>query len=166
MLSADATPRQMARLRSLGADHYLGKPFDVQRLLALVDGISAARSEAAELERAFDPSIIEDLVDDDADLDAVRALVDTFLRTSAAQVAALRSAADRRDAAAVASLAHALRGGAAGLGADRVAGIARTLESDAGAGRLDRAPAAVAALSESLRSTETAMRGRFTWLGR
>jgi CheY-like chemotaxis protein len=37
VLSADATPGQIARLRAAGADDYLTKPFDVARFLHLVD---------------------------------------------------------------------------------------------------------------------------------
>jgi PAS domain S-box-containing protein len=38
MLSADATPGQVARLRSAGADDYLTKPFEIERFLAVIDG--------------------------------------------------------------------------------------------------------------------------------
>jgi CheY-like chemotaxis protein len=37
MLSADASPRQVQRLRDLGARDYLTKPLEVQRLLAVID---------------------------------------------------------------------------------------------------------------------------------
>ncbi len=39
VLSADATPGQIARLRAAGADDYVTKPLDVARFLRLVDGI-------------------------------------------------------------------------------------------------------------------------------
>jgi signal transduction histidine kinase/ActR/RegA family two-component response regulator len=37
ILSADATPAQAARLRTLGAQHYLTKPIDVTKLLEVLD---------------------------------------------------------------------------------------------------------------------------------
>jgi CheY-like chemotaxis protein len=37
VISADATPRQIERLRAAGAWDYLTKPIDVPRLLALLD---------------------------------------------------------------------------------------------------------------------------------
>ncbi len=40
MVSGDAAPEQPARLRGLGATDYLTKPFDVARLLQLVDDLS------------------------------------------------------------------------------------------------------------------------------
>jgi CheY-like chemotaxis protein len=46
MLSADASPRQIQRLRELGARDYLTKPLDVTRLLALLDD-TIARVKAA-----------------------------------------------------------------------------------------------------------------------
>jgi CheY-like chemotaxis protein len=39
VVSADATPRQIERLRTDGARDYLTKPFDVKKFLALVDEI-------------------------------------------------------------------------------------------------------------------------------
>ena len=39
VVSADATPRQIERLRADGARDYLTKPFDVKKFLALVDEI-------------------------------------------------------------------------------------------------------------------------------
>jgi PAS domain S-box-containing protein len=50
IVSADATDRQIRRLKELGADEYLTKPLDVVRLLEVVDGVlaaGAARDEAA-----------------------------------------------------------------------------------------------------------------------
>jgi CheY-like chemotaxis protein len=40
VLSADATPAQVARLKQLGAEHYLTKPVDIGKLLELFDAYS------------------------------------------------------------------------------------------------------------------------------
>lgn len=37
MISADAMPAQIERLRALGASHYMTKPIEVRQLLAIVD---------------------------------------------------------------------------------------------------------------------------------
>jgi signal transduction histidine kinase len=42
VVSADATEGQIQRMTAAGADQYLTKPFDLQRLLAVVDDLSAA----------------------------------------------------------------------------------------------------------------------------
>jgi CheY-like chemotaxis protein len=39
VISADATPQQQERLRAAGAADYLTKPFDINQLLAIVDGL-------------------------------------------------------------------------------------------------------------------------------
>jgi len=39
VLSADATPGQVKRLRSAGAREFLTKPLDVKRLLGLLDQV-------------------------------------------------------------------------------------------------------------------------------
>jgi PAS domain S-box-containing protein len=44
VISADATSRQMERLRSAGARDYVTKPLDVDRFLAAVDGALAAKT--------------------------------------------------------------------------------------------------------------------------
>ena len=45
MISADATPEQVERLRRSGANDYLTKPIDVHRFLALVDATAPLRIE-------------------------------------------------------------------------------------------------------------------------
>ena len=39
VISADATPRQIARLRAAGARDYLTKPLDLDQFLTAVDGL-------------------------------------------------------------------------------------------------------------------------------
>jgi PAS domain S-box-containing protein len=46
MVSADATPAQIARLRGAGARAYLTKPFDVRQLLALIDEVLEPSADA------------------------------------------------------------------------------------------------------------------------
>jgi CheY-like chemotaxis protein len=47
VVSADATPGQIARAQQAGADHYLTKPIDVHRFLAILDEHLAADRSAA-----------------------------------------------------------------------------------------------------------------------
>ena len=39
VLTADATAREMDRLRALGAQEVVTKPFDIERLLSIVDAL-------------------------------------------------------------------------------------------------------------------------------
>jgi CheY-like chemotaxis protein len=43
VVSADATPGQVGRLRAAGADVYLSKPIDVEELLRLLDKVATER---------------------------------------------------------------------------------------------------------------------------
>jgi PAS domain S-box-containing protein len=47
MISADATPAQIERLRAAGANDYLTKPIDVRKFLALVDATAPRHAEPA-----------------------------------------------------------------------------------------------------------------------
>jgi CheY-like chemotaxis protein len=48
VISADATPRQIANLRRAGAVEYLTKPLDIDRFREVVDGLLAARTTLPE----------------------------------------------------------------------------------------------------------------------
>ncbi len=52
MVSADATSRQAVRLRNVGADGYLTKPFDIAQFFAVVDGAPAPAASVAAARRA------------------------------------------------------------------------------------------------------------------
>jgi PAS domain S-box-containing protein len=47
ILSADATPSEIARLRALGADDYLTKPLDIRNLLRVIDQLLQERTLTA-----------------------------------------------------------------------------------------------------------------------
>ncbi len=48
VLSADATPTQIKRLRDLGVREYLVKPFKIQGLLGAIDAVLPARGNGPE----------------------------------------------------------------------------------------------------------------------
>jgi signal transduction histidine kinase/CheY-like chemotaxis protein len=57
MLSADATSGQIQRLRANGATDYLTKPFDVARLLAVIDGTGSTEQPTAAPEMLSGPHV-------------------------------------------------------------------------------------------------------------
>jgi histidine phosphotransfer protein HptB len=69
----------------------------------------------------------------------VRELIDAFLEDAPTQVAALRSALERADAAEARRAAHTLKSNAATFGASSLADVSRELEAAAARGELDGA---------------------------
>ena len=145
MVSADATPGQVARLRAAGADAYLTKPFEIDEFLAMVDRWSAGdvtsadedASEAtaraaAEIGDAVDVERLERLRRLKPDGRALREVVELFLQDSAARMQALQTAARDGDAASVRRAAHAWAGACGLTGAERLAALLRKIEQGDG----------------------------------
>jgi CheY-like chemotaxis protein len=151
VLSADATHGQVQRLRAVGANDYLTKPFDIPRLLEVIDGTGVlqqlTRAEPRPLTDTgagpLDPTIIESLHDLGRDsavgAAGIRSLVTTFLDDSASRLADLRVAVGRGDIDGVERLAHSLAGSSANVGAHVLAAGCREAEEQARAGVLDDA---------------------------
>lgn len=78
----------------------------------------------------LDPQLLETLraLQDPSDPDLAHELITLFLRDSAARLAAIREAAGRHDLAAIAELAHQLKGSAGALSASRLQDSASDLE--------------------------------------
>jgi CheY-like chemotaxis protein len=139
VVSADATPGQIKRLRSAGADDYLTKPFGIREFLAVVDGsgrgeiaVSANGAKPPMGADVLDPGTIQALHDlanhPNVESSAVRDLVQIFLADSVDLHAALEDAIGAKDLAGVAREAHALRGASGGVGAFAVTDLCRKLE--------------------------------------
>ncbi|MEA2220565.1 MAG: hypothetical protein QOJ35_3191 [Solirubrobacteraceae bacterium] len=160
MLSADATPGQMTRLRRAGADEYLTKPFEIDRFLAVVDAFPAAGDGDGDHDRPPTARGAGATCDDHAGagsappptgpidlarLTKLRAisseahtlgeLLDVFMRDSSASLRALTGAAAAGDAEAVRRAAHAWKGACGMAGVHRVAaqlaGIERRAHAEA-----------------------------------
>jgi PAS domain S-box-containing protein len=146
ILSADATPRQVERLRRAGADDYLTKPFEIERFLAVVDGAAAPAppGRADELATGGDepagplrPDRVEKLRRLYPEQSALREFLELFLADVTARIETLHDAARAGDATAVWQSAHAMRGSCSLAGAHRVEALLAGFEA---AARRDEVP--------------------------
>jgi PAS domain S-box-containing protein len=146
ILSADATPRQIARLRRAGADDYLTKPFEIERFLAVIDGAAAPEAPAdagdlaaggAEPAGPLHPDRLLKLRRLYPDEGALREFVELFLHDVAARIEVLHDAARAGDATGVWQAAHAMRGSCSLAGAHRVEALLAGFEA---AARRDEVP--------------------------
>jgi signal transduction histidine kinase/CheY-like chemotaxis protein/HPt (histidine-containing phosphotransfer) domain-containing protein len=173
VLSADATEGQVQRLRANGATDYLTKPFDIPRLLAVIDGTGGLQQPAPAVSRPptdagaepLDPTIIESLHelgrDSAVGAAGIRSLVTTFLDDSASRLADLRVALGRGDTDGTERLAHSLAGSSANVGAHVLAAGCRELEERARAGTLDDATGLWPQVDEAFTDAHAALRAEF-----
>jgi PAS domain S-box-containing protein len=172
VVSADATPGQIARLRRAGADDYLTKPFGLERFLAVIDGSPA--SEPANPMGREGSSVAPVVLDRGAILalhelasrpnvgaTAVGELVEVFLVDALERLAALQIALAGEDLADVAREAHALRGASGGVGAAQLTSLCRELEVAAKQGDVQRARSVISRLGEALADTRVALQAQF-----
>jgi HPt (histidine-containing phosphotransfer) domain-containing protein len=170
ILSADATPSQVDRLGALGASDYITKPFDIPRLLEIIDNSGRASNPVADrrtepARASLDPAVIDSL-HELAELSwdgtrQLRDLIDVFLRDSTSRIAELRLAIADDDGERIAELAHSLAGSSANLGAKELAEHCRTLQRGARAGERGTATATHAALSDAFDEAAGALRAEF-----
>ena len=109
---------------------------------------------------AVDPEVLESLRElgvDSGDPAVFEGIVEAFLSGARESCAALQAAFAAGDAGTMAQVAHRLRGGAATMGANPLADIARRLEDLAGAGRLGELGPDVGALESELRRVVAAL---------
>jgi signal transduction histidine kinase/HPt (histidine-containing phosphotransfer) domain-containing protein/FixJ family two-component response regulator len=112
------------------------------------------------------PLVNRPLLDELADSlgkDTVSSLVAAAVENLRAYVVQLRKLADAGDVAQMSRLAHQIKGASGQVGAERVSGIARVIESESKAGAV--ASAAVAAIDEALKETSAALDAYFERAG-
>jgi CheY-like chemotaxis protein/HPt (histidine-containing phosphotransfer) domain-containing protein len=136
MVTADATPDQVARLRNAGADGYLTKPFELDEFLAIVDDAAAPHplrppTVAPAADEPLDPSLLDRVRGLYPDGRRVKELVDLYLDDSPTRLDELVAAAVADDAEAVRQVAHAWRGSCSVTGANRLAALLHEVESGA-----------------------------------
>jgi HPt (histidine-containing phosphotransfer) domain-containing protein len=120
-----------------GMDGYLSKPIDPSALFAAVEGGGAIVASPAFAGGAavFDEAALRHRVSDDDEL--MHSVIQLFLEDLPARLAAIKDALTSAEA--LRAAAHALKGAAANLSADRLCEAARALERTAIDGRLESA---------------------------
>lgn len=91
------------------------------------------------------------------DLEFVDELVDTYLEDAAAQLGAMRQAADAGDVRAMVRPAHSLKSSSANVGAMALAELCRALEAEAGSGTIVDGVGRVSACEQAFADARTAL---------
>jgi PAS domain S-box-containing protein len=122
-MTAGATAGEREKCLAAGMDDYVSKPVAIDQLGQTLERWMAVGE-------AFDPDVVASLrsLTSDGQPDAFVSLTTLFASSGAALVEGLRQGLARDDAEAVGRGAHELKGGAANLGAVRLADACRQLE--------------------------------------
>ncbi|MFM1769521.1 MAG: Signal transduction histidine-protein kinase BarA [Verrucomicrobiota bacterium] len=152
-MTAHALEGDREKCLAAGMDHYITKPIDQRRLFEALEGTAIAPGPAAAPPPAaaalvFDPTIALQRVE--GDLALLREVAGLFREDAPRLLAELRAAVATADADALERSAHSLKGAVGNFGAQAAWEGARTLEDLARAGRLEAAPAILAALDRQI----------------
>ena len=167
-LTADAMQGEREKSLAAGMNDYLSKPFRVAQLSEVLDRwirpvavVVSPRAAAPPVgpERAIDPRVLDDFRGIGAGANGfVMSLIEGFLTESSARMAELEGAVRRRDAPALETASHALRGASSAVGATGMAGICDQLEVLTRTATLDGLPALMVRLQEESARVRQALR--------
>jgi len=173
MLSSAADERNVTEALQLGADGFLSKPVQSERLLQelvraarkapngpLAQTLAAhmKRSGGADDEWQAGPANLNDLVDIlDGDMDMVKELIGVFLEDCPGQLESMDRALAGGDAEGLRAAAHRFKGAVGNFGAPKIIQMAARLETLAAQGELQAAAPALQELKSAATDMAEAM---------
>jgi len=154
-MSGNTSEADERRCLDAGMDSFLPKPIGMAELLAMLAALArrppqTAAGHAARAEHDGPPHDLAGHLHRAAggDEKLLRSLVKNFLADAPKKISALRRAIAQKDAVALASAAHALKGSLGLFGAHRAVAAARNLQNIGGSGKIDGAESEFRALEE------------------
>jgi CheY-like chemotaxis protein/HPt (histidine-containing phosphotransfer) domain-containing protein len=132
-MTANAMEEDRQRCLAAGMDDYVSKPIRLEELRAALEGLTPTQREQFEpagsiktIDIEFLDKIREYCGDED---DIVPRLVELYLEDTPPRIVSLREAVGRTDVDEIKSIAHAMKGSSANIGALRMSALCAELES-------------------------------------
>jgi len=156
--TGNSSSEDVLRLKKAGFDAVLSKPFQLEDLYRILSASRAITNASPSL-RPGQPSFGDILARVGGDQKLLVRMIHTFLRDTPKRMAAIAAALRQKDAEALASLSHALKGSVSLFGAEPARRLAQDLQELGRAGDLSGAPAAFALLKEEIANLLENLRG-------
>jgi two-component system sensor histidine kinase/response regulator len=173
-LTANALHGDREKCITAGMDDYIAKPITQKDVAAVIDKWTIHRTAPQNLPRphaaetsAAIPDIDEhrllelERLGDESDPEWMKSIVMRFLEDSSQRCDALQRAAAAEDAAAVATIAHTVKGSSGNLGARRMWSLCQDIQACADSGAMDEVRTLIARLNDALHIVSTALTGRY-----